>query len=443
MNATRFSFCAALALVFGVQTEAITLDAAIARALEKNRAIEQARLGVEQAAGRRMVLRAIALPDARISLVGGDQGGHRAGQKANQPFGFARGFFTQPIFNAAIPATYRRAEVELVITEQQLNVAIVGQLHALRVAFYAALYNDALRALGEAQRERITHNIATQTERYGAGTADRGAVSAAKLLGQELDPRIENSRRAYNGALLALAETMGDNLRDHSRFAVPQGELAISPAEFDLNSETSSALERRADIQLARLLVRAADENQRMIEAAYYPQINAAISGDYIPITGLRRASEGSPRRSDDIISSEIRAGGTYTWRVIDNGKIGGQVQRQRAVREINELLLRKLEDNVPRELAAIGNRLRSISARRKALGASAQVAEQNVTAVQENIAQGLASQLEFRTAETSFLQTKTAALTAAYEQSVALADWDRATGRYFQFSDDSPEKSH
>lgn len=443
MILTRISFCFIVAIMLCARSKAITLDDAIARTLEKNLAIEQARLGLEQAAGRRIVLRATALPDLRINVVGGDQGGHRAGEKSNQPFGFVRGFFTQPIFNAAIPAAYRRGNIEVLVAEQELNVTVVGQLHALRVAFYTALYNDALRALGEAQRERIAHNIAAQADRYQAGQTDRAAVTAAKLLDQELNPRIEDSRRAYGSALLTLAQAMGENLSGDLRFATPQGELAMRAIDFDLKTEASSALARRADLKLARLLVRAAEENQRMIEAAYYPAINATISGDYIPISGLRRGSEGSPRRSDDIISSELRTGGGYTWRVVDNGKIGGQVARQRAVREVNELLLQKLEANLPHELGAIQNQLRSIAARERALGTSAQVAEQNVNAVQENLAQGLSSQLEFRTAETSFLQAKSAALTAAYEQNVALAEWDRAAGRYFQFSEDTTAKSH
>ena len=69
--------------------------------------------------------------------------------------------------------------------------------------------------------------------------------------------------------------------------------------------------------------------------------------------------------------------------------------------------------------------------------------AEQNVTVVQRTLAEGLSSQLEFRTAEGSFLETKSALLSAAYQQNVARAEWDRATGRYFQFSGDTAGKLH
>jgi len=40
-----------------------------------------------------------------------------------------------------------------------------------------------------------------------------------------------------------------------------------------------------------------------------------------------------------------------------------------------------------------------------------------------------------------SFLETKSALLTAAYQQNIARAEWDRATGRYFQFSNDTSVK--
>ena len=62
---------------------------------------------------------------------------------------------------------------------------------------------------------------------------------------------------------------------------------------------------------------------------------------------------------------------------------------------------------------------------------------------VQRTLAEGLSSQLEFRTAENSFLETKGALLSAVYQQNVARAEWDRATGRYFQFSRDIAGNSH
>ena len=114
---------------------AITLDAALAKTLEKNPAIVEAKLVLEQAAGRRLVLRSNGLPDVRMQGLLGVQGGKRAGEPDTQPFGLARGFFTQPLFDAAVPASRRRGDVEVLLAQQRLNVAIVEQLHATRIAF--------------------------------------------------------------------------------------------------------------------------------------------------------------------------------------------------------------------------------------------------------------------------------------------------------------------
>jgi outer membrane protein TolC len=414
----------------------ITLEAALARTLEKNPEIVQARIILEQAAGKRLVFRSTALPDFKIQGLAGLQGGKRADEPTLRPFAFARGFFSQPLFDAAVPAAWRRGNIEVLIAQQRLNVAIVEQLHTTRIAFYTALYNDSLRALGEAQRERLTQNVTTQSDRYRAGQTNRAAIVSAQLLERELEPHIQEVQRGYEGALLTLATVMGDDASQPAAVARPDGELQFANLSYDLASETASALSERADLQLARLLVRAAAEDQRIIEAQYYPALDAVVSGLGIPVT-VRTANSGSALSSNDVLSSEIAGGVAFTWRVIDNGRVGGQVARQRAIREMNEISLRQLEANVSLDLQRISNNFRAIEGRWKSLSAAASGAEQNVNAIQRTLAEGLSSQLEFRTAESSFLETRSALLTAAYQQNVARAEWDRATGRYFQFSND------
>lgn len=435
----------AVALVISSASESagLTLQAALQTAVEKNPEIQKAKCQLEQATGQRLIFRAVALPDAVVGIAAGDQGGHRAGQNSNQPFGFGYGAFLQPLFDAKVPASYRRGDVELLIAQQQLNIAVAGQLHAARMAFYSALYNRSLHTLRDEQRRRLEENVSSQKARYEAGLVERSAFTNAELLTRELDPRIESAQSAYGNARLKLAQTMGDNLEPDASLPEPEGELTFAPLDVDLSAETTATLERRADLQLARLLVRAASEDQRIIEAGYYPAINAAVAGDLIPVSGVRRDSQGSPRRTDDIVSSEVRAGVTYTWHVIDNGKVYGAAMKQHQIREINELELRKLEANVPRDLARIRNNLQAIAAKQHDLVAATAAAEQNAIIVRQNLAGGLASQFEYRLMENSLLETRSALVTLSYQQRAALAEWDRATGRYFQFSDDSARKVH
>jgi outer membrane protein TolC len=333
--------------------------------------------------------------------------------------------------------------VAILVAQQQLNVTVAEQLHKARLAFYRALYNRSLESLGRAQRQRLEENIAGEQARYTAGQSERGALTSATLLARELDPKIESAHNSYGGAILELAQSMGSPLGVGATLPSPEGTLQFRTTNLHWRSEVERALQDRADLKLARLLVRAAGEEQRMIASDYYPAIEAIVAGDAIPVTGIYRDSGGSPQATDNTVANEFAAGAAYTCRVIDNGKVGGAVARQRTLRDTNELELKKLEANIPSELARLQNNLEAIAARYGPLLGAAEVAEGNVKSVEENRAQGLASVLDFRTAESDLLVTRRGILTAVYEQNVALAEWDRATGRYFQFCDNTTAKGH
>src|ERR1700686_5436214 len=93
----------------------VTLGTLLQIALEKNPAIQQAKAHLEEAAGQGLVLRAIIGADANLRVPAGVQGGHRAGESGTKGFGFVGGSFTQAVFNAAIPPSRLRGDVEVLI----------------------------------------------------------------------------------------------------------------------------------------------------------------------------------------------------------------------------------------------------------------------------------------------------------------------------------------
>jgi outer membrane protein TolC len=431
----RFSAATVLWLSILATAPAITLDEVLNTTLQKNPEIQRAKLNLEQAAGHRLVFRSIIWPNLKMNVPAGVQGGDRSGSTSTKLFGFVRGSLTQPLVNVAIPPSLRRGDIEVLIAEQQLNLAVEQQLHAARVAFYSALYQRQLQSLRETQRTRLEENVASQSDRYQAGLVDRSAFTTATVEARELDPMVEGARRSYADAQLQLSQAMATDVKPDGSMPEPEGQLTYAAADVDLSAETTAALEHRTDIKIARLLVRAANEDARIIAAGYYPAATGTLAGDYIPVTGIHR--EGSTSRTQDFTGSELREGAAYSWQVIDNGKVGGAKLKAVKAREINEIELKKLEAGVGRQLSQIQNELSGIAARHKALTSGAGNAEQAAVAVQQNLGSGLASQLEYRVAESSFLKTQSGLLEASYLQNVALADWDRATGRYFQFSED------
>jgi outer membrane protein TolC len=411
---------------------AVTLQEVLRTTLEKNPAIQEAKAGLEQAAGQRLVFRSIVWPDLEAGVPAGVQYGHRAGENGVKGFGVLRGALDQTLFSMAVPPSLRRGDIEALIAQQQLNVAVVEQLHAARLAFYAALYNRSLESIRDEQRQKLEDNVATQKNRFEAGLTDRSAFASATVQADELVPQIESAQRAFREAQLNLALAMGvDPAR--SSLPEPEGELQFTPTRINVDTETTAALQRRVDLKLARLFVGAANEDQRIVAADYYPRIDGGIHGEYVPVTGIHR--QGSTSKTQDFIGSEIREKASYTWRVVDNGKVGGAVLEARAAREENEITCRKLESNVSRELSRIANDIETIAAREKSLASASAAAEESAHTVRENVATGLVSPLEYRVTQTAFLKTKSGLLDAIYQYNVALAEWDRAAGRYFQYS--------
>jgi len=419
---------------------AVTLENVLQTTLEKNPAIQEAKAGLEQATGQRLVFRSVVWPHAEVGVPAGVQAGHRSGESGVKGFALGRGSLEQVLFNMAVPPSLRRGDTEVLIAQQQLNVAVVEQLHAARLAFYAALYNRSLESIREQQRRKLEENVATQQDRYKAGLTNRSALTGATVQASELVPQIESAHGAYRQAQLKLAEAMAIDPAK-SWLPEPDGELQFVPMHVDLDSETAAASQRRADLKLARLFVRAANEDERIIAADYYPAVGGTINGEYVPVTGIHR--QGSTSKTQDFIGSEIKEKAAYTWRVVDNGKVGGAVLKARAAREVNELTCRKLEDNVSRELSRIANDLKAIEAREESLSSASAAAEEGARTVGENLAGGLVSPLEYRVTQNAFLKTRSGLLDAVYQHNLAVAEWDRATGRYFQFSDDTVQNVH
>src|SRR5437868_1424914 len=192
------------------------------------------------------------------------------------------------------------------------------------VFLYAALYNRSLESLRREQQRRLQENVTAQRTRFEAGLTDKTALASATVQASELDTRIEGAHRTYLDARLQLALVMGIDPAKAS-LPEPEGELHSIPIRVDVDSETAAALQRRADLKLARLFVRAANEDQRIIEADYYPAVIGSLPGEYVPVTGIHR--EGSTSKTQDFIGSEIREKAAYTWRVVRSEEHTSELQ--------------------------------------------------------------------------------------------------------------------
>src|SRR5262245_22391143 len=112
---------------FAYPTNAVTLQQVLRTTLDNNPAILEAKAGLERAAGQRLVFRSIVWPDFEIGVPAGLQYGHRSGESGIKGFAVGRGDLEQTLFNMAVPPSLRRGDIEVLIAQQQLNVAEIGR----------------------------------------------------------------------------------------------------------------------------------------------------------------------------------------------------------------------------------------------------------------------------------------------------------------------------
>ena len=408
----------------------VTLAECYAQTLERNREIRQKRADVERAAGTKVTFTARALPRFSMQTSAGQSGGSLYDDGG--PYAVVRADVSQPLFDMGIPASLRRGKLEVVIAQQNLNRTVTEQLHATRLAYLRALLSRRLYELHQQIETHLQANVRSAQQRFDVGMASRQTVRQAEIQLLGLKPQLAKAQRDYINAVTELAERKGDELATRGRCQLPHplGKLEYAALKIDLEKETTQTTERRPDLVLLREFIKASTEDQRMVKAGYYPFVSLAALSQYVP-------KEGVFTRRPEIVSgqearvTETRYGMTFTWQVIDFGRVGGQSRQIESGRQTMEITLRRLEENVPRELAVLARTLDSTDAKLDALKQSVAQAEEMLKLVESRIALKEATQLDFLNAQSNLLSTQAGILQAVYENEAARAEFDRLTGRY------------
>lgn len=412
----------------------VTLAECYAQTLERNLEIRRQRADIERAAGIKTVFTARALPQASLNATLGYSGGNLYG--AGGPFAITQANMSQPLFDMGLPASLRRGKLEVVIAQQNLNRVVTGQLHATRLAFLRALLARRLFDLHQQIEAHLQANVRSAQQRLDVGMASRQSVRQAEVQLLSLKPALSKAQRDYVNAVTELDESRGTELGARGRLQLPEptGNLEYAVLKIDLEKETAQTIQRRPDLVLLRELIKAAAEEKRMVQAGYYPFVALTAFSLYVPkldVLGGRPeiVSGQDPRQS------ETRYGAAFTWQVIDAGKVRGASSQVESGRQAMEIALRRLEENVPRELQVLVHTLETIDAKVAALKQSAAEAEELLKLVEARVKLGEATQLDFLNAQSNLLSVRTGILLAVFSNEAARAEFDRLTGRYLDFS--------
>ena len=442
-----------------IETNAATYDLTLmdclAQTFVRNPDIQRLRADVERAGGDKIVIRSRAWPQFAMQINGGLRGStlyNTEDIKTNasnvvvtntasagpELFAILTAQFSQPLIDIAVPPSWRRGGLEVVIAQQNLNREITDRLHEVRVTFLRALYYRDLTQLYDQINQRLQANVESAQERIDTGMGSDAALKWAKIQQLNLARDLSNARAEFFNATTQLATLCGrePTIRDGDLKIIlprPVGELEFVPLKLDPAQQTQYALEHRADLKLLQVLIDATSADKHVVQAGYFPLVSLVSSGLLIPQNALV-SRQTSIVPGQDPRTSEVRAGVAMSWRMIDNGQVIGASRRVEAARQQYVISLRSLEQNVPRELASIAISLQDAEARRDALVTAAEAAEENLKIIEAQVRLGQATQYDFLKAQSDLLSVRAGILDATYTHEVARAGLDRATGRYLEY---------
>ncbi len=457
---------AILALLPSAGAEVLTLEDCLRETAAHNPTLISQQFEVQRATGTRLTLRARALPTLNLGSNLGYQGAEDSNQQrittrlANgktqttivtsvrqaQAIFLGTGSLTQTIFDAAIPASWRRGNVGILAAQQTYYTVAVSELYQARTLFTRALYEQKR---GEILREiagDLAANIRSVEALVTAGVRGRQDLLIAQVQRANFDPSVLEAGGTYRSTLASLLQLMGRQPgtgpggEDPLTRITLRGELEENSITFDAGAVGKEAIAHRPDIQALRAQVQGFQEDARIVRGGYYPRVQLYLAGELIPESFVRSSRPNAIRSSDQVQTTEIRPGVREDWTVIDTGTIRGESRRIDAVVAELAVGLARLERNIPGELAGVRASVEGSAATLATLRGNVETARNTLNVINAGIAQGLNSQLEFLDAQNGVLSTRLGMLDASLALTQARTEFDRITGRYLRFvTDDAP----
>ncbi len=444
----------AAALVPGspARAETLTLADCLRETAAHNPEIIAEQYAVQQAAGTRLVLRARALPSLGIGGILGYLGERNAetipGKNGQAPTVNSRdstaliiGEFqlNQSIFDAAIPASWRRGNLEVSAAQQNFYAVASTQLNQTRILFYQTLFQQENGAVLRQLDASLVSELKGFDQLATAGLTGRQQLLALQVVRTNFGTALLANVGGLQNVQTSLLQSMG---REQGPAGKPgsgttasihlAGTLEDHALDFDPAAVARETLAHRPDLLSLRAMVRSANEDANIARAGYYPLVRVYLAGELVPQSFLQRTdTTTSTRTSDQDQTTEIRPGVQGNWTIIDTGAVRGAVRGAEAGRDELGISLRQAERDLPSNLAQVRARMRGAEGRIHALASNVGTAENTLNLIQNGVTQGLNSEIEVVDAQNGVIGSRSGLLTAELEMSLAHAEFDRLTGRY------------
>ncbi|MDE1170392.1 MAG: TolC family protein [Verrucomicrobium sp.] len=204
---------------------------------------------------------------------------------------------------------------------------------------------------------------------------------------------------------------------------------------MDYPTETAYALSHRPDLLALRQLIEAAKQDSEIVHAGYMPRIAFQADGQYIPQSSIQKSGT-VVQAGNSTELTQVLFGPGYTWVPVDGGAIHGRAQQVDAGRDAYEIDLKRLEQDVPRQLKQVEAGLARAASALQGTEQNIALADRNLRQVEAQVQNGDLPQLDFLNAQSNLLQARFNRLNALLQNNIAIAQYDVITGRTLQFAE-------
>lgn len=400
-----------LAPIVLAQDVPLTIERAIALAIERNERAAIADTTVEAAEARVRRARTAFLP--RVDVGGNLRGDYTDRTERTLS---TSALLTQPIFDARAFPLYRAQRFERDATRQTAveSKRLLG--YDAAATFLTSLSFEQLLRAAEHRRDFAQTNLADVRARFEAGLVSSNDVTRAEL---ELATAVRGVAQAA-GDLQASRIDLENLLRtDVTTLAPPTALLEAATAPPALTETIiDDAQQRRSDLAAQRARVEAS--------RAFADEPNARFFPSVLFNAQTRNVNDGGFFANRD---NEGFVGLSFAWPVFDAGVRGAERAERTAQLRGEELELELAMRDVERDLRSAGVQLATEQAALREAAAALNAARRNLDETNALYREGLASALELADATQRLFEAEVAEVTARYRMALGYLALREAQG--------------
>jgi len=412
-----------LPAVCTAETRLLTLDQAIAIAMDNNRDIEKAREYAHYVQGKYVEERAAALPQLQLNgtvLVSKDESQIISGYVAQRQFGRTIDLtISQPLYTwGKLNAAIRAAEVGLKTADEQLRLYRQAAYRDVVAAYLDVQLARELSLLAVENRAQKQRHLDEATRKFNAGVATEYDVLAAEVAAENTQPEVIRSGNGIRMARERLRFLLASGAQDVDVVGTLEPPAAASPLPAGYDEAMQIAGKRRPELKDLRLRIGIYGELVTIAKADNKPRLD--LKGG----AGWHWASLDDPGPARDANGAAWNAGIYLSFPFFDGFRTSGRVTQARSDLRTKQIEEAKLIDSISLEVRQAEYSYREATEILKALSGTVKQAERLLQMAEKGYELGVKIRLEVEDAQVNLLQARSNLVRAERDTRVALVNY-------------------